>query len=267
VVEPEGFRIIPQGGDFFGTDFMTQSIVKGPAAQFAGIVGDLLIASEGLINPNTKTSHLYDVVWDPGTSALKATLIGGGDVFQYEGITFSCVAAPTACTLTCPADICSTSPIVTFTPPVTSGGSNVTATCVPPSGSTFPLGTTIVTCTAADTACTNSPLSCTFNVTVAGAGITLVDIGGSGSTLVFDPATGAYTFTCGTGLTLSGTATITARGGMMTLQDDMGGRCVNARLDLTSCRGSATLEAPMGLVQCQITGRVFAGCSACTAGQ
>jgi hypothetical protein len=37
--------------------------------------------------------------------------------------------------------------------------------CVPPSGSTFPLGTTIVTCTATD--CSGKQSTCQFTVTVA----------------------------------------------------------------------------------------------------
>ena|SRR6266571_2264178 len=271
--EPEGLRIVPQGGDFFATDVPTHTVFMAPALQFSSIVGDLVIAAE--IDFDTGTGRLFDITFNPGDPSARANgflvrEIPGGRLGQYEGITFACSTAPTPpCTLTCPPDICTTGSVpttVNFVAPSTVGSSSpVIATCVPPSGSLFPPGTTVVTCTAVDPGCTNSPVSCTFNVTVAGPGITLVDIGGSGSTLTFDQGTGAYTFTCGSGLTLSGTAIITARGGMMTLQDDMGGRCVNARLDLTSCRGSATLEAPMGLVQCQITGRVFAGCSACAA--
>jgi hypothetical protein len=43
------------------------------------------------------------------------------------------------------------------------------AVCVPPSGSTFAIGTTTVTCTAADAADYNSPLSTMFTVHVVGA--------------------------------------------------------------------------------------------------
>jgi hypothetical protein len=264
VVEPEGFRIVPSGGDFFGTDFMTQSIVKGAASQFNGIVGDLVVASEGLINPNVKTSKLYDVVWDPSISNLRATEIVGGSVFQYEGITFSCTAAPTACTLTCPSDICvagSGPTPVTFTPPSTVGGTGVTATCAPASGTPFPVGTTPVTCTAIDPGCTPGTLMCSFNVTVAPPGITIIDFAGSGSTLTVDPTTGAFTFTCGNGLTVTGIGTLTIRGGMINLEADQGVRCVHAKIDLASGRATATLEMPMGLVQCQITARnIITGC-------
>jgi hypothetical protein len=43
------------------------------------------------------------------------------------------------------------------------------AVCSPPSGSTFAIGTTTVTCTATDAADSNSPVSSTFTVTVVGA--------------------------------------------------------------------------------------------------
>ena len=43
------------------------------------------------------------------------------------------------------------------------------AVCTPPSGGTFPIGTTTVTCTATDAADSNSPVSSTFTVTIVGA--------------------------------------------------------------------------------------------------
>lgn len=55
---------------------------------------------------------------------------------------------------------------VTFTVPTASGGqSPVTVTCTAPSGASFPLGSTIVTCTATDALARQA--SCNFNVTVA----------------------------------------------------------------------------------------------------
>ena len=43
------------------------------------------------------------------------------------------------------------------------------AVCTPPSGSTFAIGTTKVTCKATDSDDTNSPVSTSFKVTVVGA--------------------------------------------------------------------------------------------------
>lgn len=60
----------------------------------------------------------------------------------------------------CPADIYTCNATVTYTTPTATGTSPV-VTCVPASGSTFPGGTTAVTCTATN-GCGSS--SCSFNV-------------------------------------------------------------------------------------------------------
>jgi hypothetical protein len=76
------------------------------------------------------------------------------------------------CGLACPGDItvCNDSglcsAVVNYAGPILSGGcSGVTITCSPASGSTFPVGTTPVKCTATD-ASGAIVATCTFNVTV-----------------------------------------------------------------------------------------------------
>lgn len=77
---------------------------------------------------------------------------------------------PDAPTLSCPASASIQSPNnvampVTFTVPVAVGGqSPVSVTCTAQSGAAFPLGSTIVTCTATDALARQA--SCNFNVTV-----------------------------------------------------------------------------------------------------
>jgi len=74
------------------------------------------------------------------------------------------------CTLTCPQNIQvvdtdgNGSEIVTFTPPQTTGSCG-TVTCVPPSGSAFPVGVTTVNCTSS-----TGGGSCSFTVTVSAQG-------------------------------------------------------------------------------------------------
>jgi len=258
VTEAEGFRIVPANGDFFGTDFGAGTgafrVVTAPSSGFSGIVGDLLIASEGDINPSTKTSHLYDVVWNPGTNSLTTTLIPGGDVLQYEGITMSCSCSPA--TLTCPPSVCVASATggpstVNFAVPATSKG--VLATCTPPSGSVFALGTTPVSCTA-DNGCSGT-LNCGFNVTVSVFSLTIIDAAGSGSFITINTTTGQYSFTCGDGFVMSGFGTLKIKGGILVLEDNGGGKCVLVKIDVFSGRAIATLQAPMGFVRCQINGR------------
>jgi hypothetical protein len=73
--------------------------------------------------------------------------------------------------ITCPANIVQNndpglcSAVVTFADPVVSDDCGpVTVVCDPPSGSVFPVGVTVVTCTATDSGGQTS--QCTFNVTV-----------------------------------------------------------------------------------------------------
>jgi hypothetical protein len=75
-------------------------------------------------------------------------------------------------TLTCPANItvpagaqCQT--MVNYTPTATDNCPGVMTACNPPSGSSFPLGTTTVMCTATDAA--GNTASCSFMVTVTNA--------------------------------------------------------------------------------------------------
>ena len=84
-------------------------------------------------------------------------------------------------------------------------------TCSPPSGATFSIGQTVVTCTATDPDDSNSPQSSTFTITVRGAADQLADLAtavqgvGPGTSLIdkvalaqSDLASGDVTDTCGT---------------------------------------------------------------------
>ena len=71
--------------------------------------------------------------------------------------------------LTCSADVSvlasnAAGAVVTYTSSAAGGCPPVTVNCNPPSGSTFPIGTTTVTCTASD-AC-GQTVTCSFHVTV-----------------------------------------------------------------------------------------------------
>ena len=64
------------------------------------------------------------------------------------------------------ATVSTTGVAVSFeTPPVTAGQGSVSVVCAPPSGETFPIGTTEVKCTATDSL--NRKAECSFNVTVS----------------------------------------------------------------------------------------------------
>jgi hypothetical protein len=77
------------------------------------------------------------------------------------------------CALTCPDDVTTTatgsSAIVNFPAPVASGPCGAVI-CTPPSGSSFPIGTTTVTCEA------DTEDSCTFDVTVVASAVSVLEI-------------------------------------------------------------------------------------------
>jgi HYR domain len=77
---------------------------------------------------------------------------------------------------------------VTYTPPTAADADDPeppAVSCVPASGSTFPIGTTTVTCTATDADDSNSPVHAQFTVTVTGGLAQLQDLLGLVNTLPF----------------------------------------------------------------------------------
>jgi hypothetical protein len=68
--------------------------------------------------------------------------------------------------------------VVTYTPPVAKDedGNARTVDCNPPSGSTFPIGPTLVTCTASDPDDSNSPVSTSFTVMVNDTDLALTNV-------------------------------------------------------------------------------------------
>jgi hypothetical protein len=79
------------------------------------------------------------------------------------------VSPPPPVSITCPSNIsvigCSTGAVVNYAVSVSGGLPPFTTNCVPPKGSVFPIGTTIVNCSATD-ACGQSA-NCSFTVTVS----------------------------------------------------------------------------------------------------
>ena len=85
---------------------------------------------------------------------------------------FTVTVTSLVCVLICPEDVIvaedptgSGSASVTYSPPTANGCPDLTILCSPPSGNTFPLGTTTVSCEGHDEA-NNLVASCSFNVTV-----------------------------------------------------------------------------------------------------
>ncbi len=120
-------------------------------------------------NPSVVCIPPSGSLFPPGTTMVTCTATDASGNFSqcaFEVI----VEDTTAPDITCPADptVECTSPlgaIVTFAVSATDTCDPIPSiVCVPPSGSTFPLGTTMVTCTATDASGNSS--QCTFDVIV-----------------------------------------------------------------------------------------------------
>lgn len=122
-----------------------------------------------------------------------------------------------------PGDI---SVVVNYAPPtVADNCPTVTVSCSIPSGASFPLGSTTVTCTATDAS--GNTAACSFTVTVYDACIQ-DDV--TGDHLYFNTLTGDYLFEhCGVdGFTTGGRGKITRNGSSILLRDDT--RVVSAEI-------------------------------------
>src|SRR5262249_59177198 len=104
--------------------------------------------------------------------------------------------------------------------------------CSPPSGSTFPAGTTTVTCTATDAA--GNTAQCTFTVTTFS--MCLQDETNPGNFVLFNP-TGEYIFFCNGVQIASGTGTPNVKGCAGTIEHPKGDRRVLISFDLTANGG------------------------------
>jgi uncharacterized repeat protein (TIGR01451 family) len=129
--------------------------------------------------------------FDIGTTRVTctATDTGGGTATCSFNVT---VLDTEPARLTCPSNITinavpgQCSPVVTYTSPTVSDNCpGTTVACVPPSGSTFPLGSTVVNCIA--TSSRGGQFVCSFNVTVNGAPQAVIKIEGNGTALEFGP--------------------------------------------------------------------------------
>jgi uncharacterized delta-60 repeat protein len=109
------------------------------------------------------------VLNNPGTYIITITVTNANN-FSSTCTTHVTYVDTTLPTITCPANITVTAApgkrtaIVTYTVTAADNCSPVTVTCNPPSGSSFPIGTTPVSCSASDAS--NNMASCGFTVTV-----------------------------------------------------------------------------------------------------
>jgi len=116
--------------------------------------------------------------------------------------------------------------------------------CTPPSGSAFPLGATMVSCTATDTS--GNSAGCSFSVTVFD--VCLQDDTNPSTAIVWNSLTGDYRFCCG-GVMYRGRGAVSRKASVFTLTDNAIDRRLIASVDSTQNKGTAALQAPAGVIR------------------
>jgi hypothetical protein len=211
---------------------------------------------------------------------IGATVITSPHTFPLGTTTVNCTATNTQGTATCsftvtvndnepPMVSCPTSftvsdgpgdtKIVTYTATATDNCPGVMVICTPPSGSTFPVGTTTVNCTAKDAAGNMATSGCAFAVEILPPQqippTICIQDSASGSTLIIDLQTGAFTFCCVNvvdPITITGIGMIKVKGEYVFFEAMGPSYCISAKINLLTNEGIATLRAPMALLRCSI---------------
>jgi hypothetical protein len=148
-----------------------------------------------------------------------------------------------------------TSARISFTNPLASSDCpGVQVACNPPSNSTFPIGTTTVTCTATDVS--NNRASCSFQVNVYSA--CLVDDSDPGNVVLFNAATGEYRFCSNGVVAAAGMGSLGVSGCNITIDQSKGGRTIHIGANGDKGTGAAYIQR-RGVQTCQITDRSMAG--------
>lgn len=147
--------------------FFLGTACAGTGSEFLGTLPEVLGSSN--ITTDASGSATFSVSLAlpsdaPPTGFVNASATDpGGSTSSFSQCTAFGVSG---CNITCPANITtaatsSSGATVTYNAPVTAGCGTAAVTCLPLSGSVFPIGNTTVTCTVASTS-----VSCNFVVTV-----------------------------------------------------------------------------------------------------
>ena len=187
-----GNTAFAQGGGInnTGTVTVTGSTISGNTATTAnsgfggGIfnVGGTVTVTDSTISGNT--AFAGSGIYNDGTVTVTDSTISGntasfgGDIYNGGTVTVTDVdlAITTPKNITTSATGANGATVDYTVPTATDEGSTPTVTCSAPSGSTFPVGTTTVTCKASSSDDANSPVSASFTVTVEGAAAQLSDL-------------------------------------------------------------------------------------------
>jgi len=226
-------------------------------------ISDGVMVSYFTQDPNNPTSYVSSIAYSPDGSLLGyarqdqlviVTQTGGATCTTSQPPTFPNEPPPTinvAAPFQCPY---ATSAKVSYLNPAASDQCPVTVACNPPSGSSFPVGTTTVTCTATDTS--NNTATTSFTVNVYSA--CLQDDSMFGNVVLFNAITGAFRFCCNGALVASGRGALTANGCDVTINQTKNTRTVH--ISVKGSQGTGTAYVQKGSTQtCSISDSQMAG--------
>jgi predicted extracellular nuclease len=162
--------------------------------------------------------------------------------------------------ITCPANQTrvttqpgGTTAVVNYPAPTVSDNCpGATVVCSPASGSTFPVGTTTVSCTATDTS--GNTATCSFTVSVAN--LCLQDDANPSIVVLANTQTGEYRFCCN-GSVFTGKGKVTSAGGVFIIEHIAADRRVLIKMSSAAIapNGTASLQSPPGTTRCTISDR------------
>jgi dipeptidyl aminopeptidase/acylaminoacyl peptidase len=215
-------------------------------------------------DPNNPNSYVTSVAYTPDGSLLafarKDDLLvvtqneaGSCSGTQPPSFQVAPAAVNVAAPFQCPY---ANSTQVNFANPVASDDCpGVTVSCNPPSGSTFPVGTTVVNCMATDAS--GNHATCSFPVNVySGA---LVDESNTGNVVLFNAMTGDYRFCCDGALIASGHGVLSGSGCDIAIDQTKGNRRIHISINGDG-QGSGTAYVQKGTtIKCSVTDNALAG--------
>ena len=227
-------------------------------------VSDGSLASYFTQDPNNGASYVTSIAYSPDGSLLAfarqdqllvVTRNVSGTCTSSQPPTFPNGRPPAinvAAVFQCPY---ATSARVGYANPVaTADCPGVTVACNPPPDSSFPVGSTTVTCTATDAS--RNTVTCSFEVNVYSA--CLVDESNPGSVVLFNAATGEYRFCCNGAVAAIGMGTKSVTGCNITIDQSKGSRRIHISVSGSQGTGTAYIQRN-GVQTCQITDRSIVG--------
>ena len=153
--------------------------------------------------------------------------------------------------IVCPSNVTAIAPgtcaTVNYPVPVaTDNCPAVGVSCSPAPGTCFPLGVTTVRCVSTDSS--GNAAACSFTVTAFD--VCVQDDSDVSRVVLVNSSTGDYRFCCG-GNTFTGKGTVSVRGSIVTLEDNVAGRRVSVKVH-KGVAGTASLHSPPGKPFCTI---------------